>query len=146
MKTKTWFLKIMLLATVIMILIIIANQQPSSAQVIKVTKYHESVPLTNPGMFVPCALDGEGEFVAWYGNMNFIIYATQVPTGTYHAIIHQNPQGAYGVGETSNQIYRVAGADAYHENFTGEGGWLEGQANLKELRTSTLSGLAKIIT
>ncbi|HNW60866.1 MAG TPA: hypothetical protein PKI62_14395 [bacterium] len=119
-----------LLVVMVLVLIFSFSQRPVTAGATKEWKYHETIPLTNPGMFVPCALDGEGEFVAWYGDMNYLFYMTLDPAGTYHSTIHQNPQGAYGIGETSHQLYRVAGAETLHENYTGEiGGWPVGQYN-----------------
>jgi hypothetical protein len=144
MNIKKLIIDVLVVAGLLCMLVVLADQQPASAGAVKEWKYHESVPLTNPGIFVPCALGGVGEFVAWYGNMNFVFYITIDPTGTYHTTFHQSPQGAYGIGQTSNQIYRVAGADAGHENYTGEiGGSPDRQYTFKDVANVHVIGPGK---
>jgi hypothetical protein len=63
----------------------------------------------NVGVFVPCALDGAGEFVLLNGSLQFLFHVSEDVAGGFHFKTETNPQGLSGYGQTSGDSYQGTG-------------------------------------
>ena len=61
-------------------------------------------------LFVPCALGGAGEEVEFGGDVHTVFHLTTDAAGGVHVSHLTNYQGVAGVGLTSGETYRLAGA------------------------------------
>lgn len=59
--------------------------------------------------FVPCALDGQGEYVRLTGELHFVFHVTMGKGGNFHIVDEVNPQGVIGTGEVSGDTYQGTG-------------------------------------
>ena len=105
------YLKLLIAFSALLILAV-----PAQAEV----TIHEKFPW-NMEVFVPCANDGNGEFVVAEGLMHLKIREEMDSSGGYHWGFHAQPMGAKGVGAITGDVYRVVGAtlEMYNENFPG---------------------------
>lgn len=71
---------------------------------------------------VPCALDGEGEWVEYEGEVELTSHVTVTPEGTGHGWMRIRPLRIVGVGETSGDRYRFLGGSHETYDFTVDGG------------------------
>jgi hypothetical protein len=79
------------------------------------TKTNEIVPIAF-GPFVPCANGGAGEVVWVSGNLHINDHVT-INDNRVHVLSHYNAQGIQGVGLTTGDTYRDAGATKETFNF-----------------------------
>lgn len=71
--------------------------------------------------FVPCAIDGAGEFVSLSGTLHVVTRITIDANGGFHGTAHFNPQGVKGVGLTSGDTYQGNGVTKTTTNIAGAG-------------------------
>ncbi len=67
--------------------------------------------------WVPCAADGAGEYVIISGMLHDMYHLTMDDTGGYHLVLHSQPMGIKGVGDTTGDIYQ--GTGVYQEVYNG---------------------------
>jgi hypothetical protein len=67
--------------------------------------------------WVPCAADGAGEYVIISGILHDMYHFTMDDTGGYHLVLHSQPMGVKGVGETTGDIYQ--GTGVYQDVYNG---------------------------
>ena len=67
-------------------------------------------------VFVPCANDGVGEFVALTGSLHDVLHGTEDGAGGFHVRALENPQGVSGTGLSTGDKYRGTGVT--QSNFT----------------------------
>src|ERR1044072_8982649 len=60
--------------------------------------------------FVPCAAGGAGESVFFSGTLHGVSVTTIDDTGTFHTVLHFQPQGIQGEGLTTGANYQWTGA------------------------------------
>ncbi|MBW7882597.1 MAG: hypothetical protein H3C34_08160 [Caldilineaceae bacterium] len=66
-------------------------------------------------VFVPCALNGAGEFVQLTGNLHVVTHFTASASGGFQATSHYQPQGISGYGFSSGVKYQGTGVT--RDNF-----------------------------
>ncbi len=71
--------------------------------------------------FVPCAAGGAGEFVLLSGTLHIVTALNIDANGGFHLKTHFQPQGATGVGLTTNDTYRATGVTQQKVNISGSG-------------------------
>ena len=59
--------------------------------------------------WIPCAMNGEGEWVFLSGYLHIVYSTTLDGNGGFHTRVHFNPQGITGIGELSGTSYRSVG-------------------------------------
>lgn len=80
----------------------------ASLQVQAAVTTNEIIPFTTT-VFVSCALDGAGEFVALTGELHVLVSATVSKSGMSHSEIHSQPANISGNGLTSGDRYQGTG-------------------------------------
>jgi hypothetical protein len=71
-------------------------------------------------VFVPCAMDGAGEWVDLSGTLHVLFHTTLNNNGGFHTKTHSQPQGVSGTGRTSGDKYQGTGVT--QDNFNGNVG------------------------
>ena len=66
-------------------------------------------------VWVPCANDGEGEWVRISGTMHYLLTITFDALEGFHAKGHTQPQGMSGIGLTTGDKYRATGVTQWQE-------------------------------
>lgn len=66
-------------------------------------------------VFVPCAIDGAGEFLLISGNLHIVSHQSVDANSGFHSTVHFQPQDVRGEGQTSGDIYQGTGVT--RENF-----------------------------
>ncbi|MGH7639198.1 MAG: hypothetical protein ACREOK_16225 [Gemmatimonadaceae bacterium] len=61
------------------------------------------------GVFVPCAIAGQGEFVQLSGTLHILSHFTESAAGGFRAMTEINPQGISGYGAASGDKYQGTG-------------------------------------
>lgn len=64
---------------------------------------------TDVGVFVPCAIAGQGEFVQLSGTLHVLSHFTESAAGGFRVMTEINPQGISGSGTTSGDRYQGTG-------------------------------------
>jgi hypothetical protein len=62
-----------------------------------------------PETFVPCANNGQGEFIILEGTLNAVFHVTITDTGRIVFVEKFNPQGVTGTGVETGDVYRGTG-------------------------------------
>jgi hypothetical protein len=97
-----------LFLTVTLILMTVLAVAPASAQATTTTNnFQTSIDIV---AFVPCAAGGEGEYVFFSGTLHGVAVTTIDDTGTFHTVLHFEPQGIQGEGLTTGANYQWTGA------------------------------------
>ena len=81
------------------------------------TTYRENykIPL-NMYVWIPCAADGAGEWVALSGRLHVLFHYTFDGNGGFHYKAHYQPQGISGLGQTTGDKYQGTGVTQYQDN------------------------------
>jgi hypothetical protein len=93
---------------------------PTAAQATVVEKTNEVIPL-DLWVWVPCALDGAGEYVHLTGELHIVTHIWIDANGGFHAKIHYQPQHLSGYGESSGLRYQGTGVTQSNEKIAGDG-------------------------
>ena len=97
-----------LFLTVTLVLMTVLTVAPASAQATTFTNnVQTSIDIV---AFVPCAAGGEGETVFFSGTLHGVSVTTIDDTGTFHTVLHFQPQGIHGEGLTTGDNYQWTGA------------------------------------
>src|SRR4026209_1175338 len=93
-----------LFLTVTLILMTVLTVAPASAQATTTTNnFQTSIDIV---ALVPCAAGGEGESVFFIGTLHGVSVTTIDDTGTFHTVLHFQPQGIQGEGLTTGTSYQ----------------------------------------
>src|SRR5215472_11354553 len=68
-------------------------------------------------VFVPCAVEGDGEVVELTGQLHDLFHITSDGRGRFHLKFHDNPQGLTGVGLTTGEQYQGTGVTEGESSF-----------------------------
>ena len=93
---------------VTLVLMTVLTVAPASAQATTFTNnVQTSIDIV---AFVPCAAGGEGETVFFSGTLHGVSVTTIDDTGTFHTVLHFQPQGIRGEGLPRGVNYQWTGA------------------------------------
>jgi len=81
----------------------------------------QEIPIDPSSFFVPCALSGLGETVNLVGTLHFVLHVTSDGSGGFHLVYSFNPDGAFGIGEISGDVYRAVGVTRESLNIPSTG-------------------------
>jgi hypothetical protein len=70
-------------------------------------------------VWIPCALDGSGEWIYLTGRLHILEHITMDNNGGYHGIIHFQPKDFKGTGLTSGDKYQGTGVTQDFMNIAG---------------------------
>ncbi len=108
-----------LFLTVTLVLMTVLTVAPASAQA---TTYTDNTQISiDIVAFVPCAADGDGEYVFFSGILNRVSVTTIDNTGSFHTQLDFQPQGIRGEGLTTGASYQWTGAT--QASFNGQVGY-----------------------
>ena len=68
--------------------------------------------------FVPCAGDGNGEFIEGVSQFHFLLSSTQDVGGDGHIGFHKKPMGPIALGQTTGDLYSSVGVTQLSSNTT----------------------------
>ncbi len=72
-------------------------------------------------VWVPCALDGNGEYIYLTGRLHILEHITIDNNGGWHSKIHFQPKDLKGTGLTSGDKYQGTGVTQETMNISGKG-------------------------
>jgi hypothetical protein len=105
MRSVLWKFLFLMVTLVLMTVLTVA---PASAQATTFTNnIQTSIDIV---AFVPCAAGGEGEYVFFSGTLLGVSVTTIDDTGSFHTVLHFQPQGISGDGLTTGTDYQWTGA------------------------------------
>jgi len=98
--------KILFLAVSIVLIVSLGVAQAQA----KATTFIENVRIPiDLFVFVPCAVQGVGEYVQLSGTLHVLFVTTIDDQGGFHSKYHFQPQGITGTGETTGDKYQGTG-------------------------------------
>src|SRR5215469_10821335 len=74
-------------------------------------------------VFIPCAADGQGEYVELTGELHDLFHVTNNAAGGFSIKNHDDPQGVSGTGLTTGDKYQGTGVT--QDEITGRVGFQE---------------------
>lgn len=118
---KTLKFKVLILVTISSLLMSATSLDPNSLNNPKSEKasFDPGTSITFPfeqTFYIPCANNGEGEYVTFTGIFQVVYFFFQDASGMRHVNIKQGPQKAVGVGQTTGNIYNGNGRNTFNLN------------------------------